>query len=1014
MGHSLGEYAALVAAGVLPFAQALEAVSARTRELAQVRVSDPGRMAAVLAPPEEIEQVLATVSDGYVVVANLNGPSQSVIGGETRAVERAAAAFQAIGRRVLPLPVSHAFHTAIVSAATGPLRALLERLDVRPPSFPVVSNVTGEAYPRGANARPAVIDLLARQLAEPVQFAKGLRTLYAEGARVFVEVGPKRALQRLADEVFADDPSVLTLFTNHPSIPDVVAVSQAVCGMRAAVGPGRTPARRSLATRALDPPSPNRTALRAVEPVVRPPLGLCRPTGVTLERGRRVIAMADEGGVGLALARQLEARGVRVLLVERRPPEEELRGWLQAWLDEGPIHGVYWLPTLDEEPDVRDAAAFREACRTRVGLLRATVHALLRADEGREAFLIAGTRTCGLDGRRSPLGAAVGGFAKALRRERPDVVVKALHVPAGRAADIATTLVLETLADPVAVDVACVGGLRLSLAPTAPRDAQPGAPRRAPAVIVVSGANGRGVPAVVTAIAAAAPGGVFHLVEAANAPGLEAPSDLAPAIRAIERSGGRAFRYEGIDLREPAEADALGRTVAARSGPAELIVHADAPAIEEAIAEKPRGAFAFVFDTRVEGWRNLTRAVAAAPQATTAVVHSMSGRFGAPGHADAAAAEELLAAVAGRAAEPAGSRSLAIAWDRSPAAAEKIAGLLLGTGFEGEAIVTSGELAIPPDWDEAGGLDPGPPSSAGPCVIRARAFTPADGLRVDATAVSESLLDGERLAGHSVLSEGIALETLAETAAMLAPGWHVAGVEQVEFLAPVVLGGEQRQSLEAVARLCPDGRDVVAACRLLGLADGANGSVETTTFVAARVRLTATAPPPAFERASPHRFMGGLSGAEIYRVCLRAPAFRVLERAWRTNAAVVGLMARAPEPAGEPLFTAPRLFELCVQTAEVLDTGRRGCLAEPIHVDRVRLARPAAAANGSRLYAVVRPAAAEGVEREADGEIHTYDARVLDEGGNVYLDLHGCRTAPMAGAIRAEPAHLAALRDGIG
>ena len=92
MGHSLGEYGALVAAGALPFADALEAVSARGREMASLSIDDNGRMAAVFAPLAEIERILAGI-DGYVVIANINSTSQCVIGGASGAVERAVAAF---------------------------------------------------------------------------------------------------------------------------------------------------------------------------------------------------------------------------------------------------------------------------------------------------------------------------------------------------------------------------------------------------------------------------------------------------------------------------------------------------------------------------------------------------------------------------------------------------------------------------------------------------------------------------------------------------------------------------------------------------------------------------------------------------------------------------------------------------------------------------------------------------------------------------------------------------------
>src|SRR5205085_8561970 len=127
-----------------------------------------------------------------------------------------------------------AFHTRIVAPASGPLRQVLERLRLRAPRLPVIANVNGELYPE---AREAMLDLLARQVASPVQFVKGLETLYAQGARVFVEVGPKRALQGFVDDVL-DSPDVLALSTNHPKQEDAVAFNQALAGLYAA-GLGR-------------------------------------------------------------------------------------------------------------------------------------------------------------------------------------------------------------------------------------------------------------------------------------------------------------------------------------------------------------------------------------------------------------------------------------------------------------------------------------------------------------------------------------------------------------------------------------------------------------------------------------------------------------------------------------------------------------------------------------------------------------------------------------------------------
>ena len=118
MGHSLGEYGALVAAGVLPFAEALEAAAARGREMSKVSFGDNGAMAAVMAPADFVVEELKAIA-GYVVPANLNARGQVVIGGETAAVEQAMDAFNKKGYQAQRLPVSHAFHTKIVAPAAS-------------------------------------------------------------------------------------------------------------------------------------------------------------------------------------------------------------------------------------------------------------------------------------------------------------------------------------------------------------------------------------------------------------------------------------------------------------------------------------------------------------------------------------------------------------------------------------------------------------------------------------------------------------------------------------------------------------------------------------------------------------------------------------------------------------------------------------------------------------------------------------------------------------------------------
>ncbi|HEU4492132.1 MAG TPA: beta-ketoacyl synthase N-terminal-like domain-containing protein, partial [Jiangellales bacterium] len=259
MGHSLGEYGALVAAGAMTFDAALEAVSARGHEMAALSLDDNGAMAAVFGPLPEIERIVGTIA-GNVVIANINSTSQAVIGGATDAVERAVAAFQAAGMNAARIPVSHAFHTSIVAPASEPLRVALRRLDVHAPTLPIVANVTGDFYPADADTE-TMLDILGRQVASPVQFVRGLHTLHEAGARVFVEVGPKKALHGFVEDVLGGHDDVLALFTNHPKNGDVPSFNAALCGLWAA-GLGYPAAREPAPT----PPAPEPTAVATAAP----------------------------------------------------------------------------------------------------------------------------------------------------------------------------------------------------------------------------------------------------------------------------------------------------------------------------------------------------------------------------------------------------------------------------------------------------------------------------------------------------------------------------------------------------------------------------------------------------------------------------------------------------------------------------------------------------------------------------------------------------------------------------
>ncbi|MCW5860054.1 MAG: SDR family NAD(P)-dependent oxidoreductase, partial [Caldilineales bacterium] len=231
MGHSLGEYGALIAAGIMHFSDALEASAARGREMTAINnLEDNGWMAAVIGPLDVILETLKQV-DGYVIPANINSYNQVVIGGASKAVEQAINLFNQKGMQAMRIPVSHAFHTRIVAPASQPLRKVLDRLEIHEPQLSLVANVTGDIYPTTVEG---IKDILEQQVAATVQWVKGMETLYAHGCRMFIEVGPKKALKGFADDVLGDKPDVVSLFTNHPKFGELPTFNQALCGLYAA------------------------------------------------------------------------------------------------------------------------------------------------------------------------------------------------------------------------------------------------------------------------------------------------------------------------------------------------------------------------------------------------------------------------------------------------------------------------------------------------------------------------------------------------------------------------------------------------------------------------------------------------------------------------------------------------------------------------------------------------------------------------------------------------------------
>ena len=198
-GHSLGEWSAIAAVGGVSFADGLRAVRQRGELMARAGEVRPGAMAAVLGLDADALDAVCeratAAGDGEVVPANYNDPGQTVISGDADAVGRAGAlATEAGARRVVPLPVSGAFHSPLMAFARDGLAATLDALEIRVPACPVVLNVTAEPTTDPDEIRRRLLD----QLTAPVRWAQSMERMAAEGAERFVEVGTGKVLSGLA------------------------------------------------------------------------------------------------------------------------------------------------------------------------------------------------------------------------------------------------------------------------------------------------------------------------------------------------------------------------------------------------------------------------------------------------------------------------------------------------------------------------------------------------------------------------------------------------------------------------------------------------------------------------------------------------------------------------------------------------------------------------------------------------------------------------------------------------
>ena len=826
----------------------------------------------------------------------------------------------------------------------------------------------------------------------------------------------------------------------------------------------------------------NRIPRRVPLPVLRPPLAICKPTGVALGRGHRVVIMPDKGGVADALVQDLQARGVEVLGIQGTPDAEALTVRLKNWMTSGPIHGVYWLAALDNEGKLSqmDLATWHEAVHVRLKSLYTAMRVLFEQVAKPGTFLVSATRLGGQHGYDeagavAPLGGAVVGFTKTYKRERIDALVKAVDFEADRKpAEVAELLVEETLRDPGAIEIGYKGGLRwtVGLQEQPAADGQLGLTLDRNTVFLITGAAGSIVSAI-TADLAAASGGTFYLLDLVPEPDPENPDlkrfvsdkeglkrdlfariqargeratpalvekELAAleranaaraAIDAVRAAGGTPY-YCSVNL---CDADAVAKVidqVRERSGRIDVLLHAAGIERSRSLAEKDAREFDLVFDVKSDGFFNLLHAIGDMPLGATVAFSSIAGRFGNPGQTDYSSANDLLCKITSsfRTTRPA-TRGIAIDWTAwggigmatrgSIPKVMEMAGIdmlspeagiplirreLTAGGTCGEIVIGQRLGALLTEWDASGGLDTSAPEVSGekqllpqgPMISKVAGTGLYKPITVEVTLDPkiQPFLRDHQIDGTPVLPGVMGIEAFAETALRMLPGWHVAEIENVNFLAPFKFYRSEPRTVTVEALIHPDKDGVVADCGLIGFRPLPNQpEPQRTTHFTGRVRLTKRT--PEVVTTAPYTPAGHIiEAADIYRLYFHGPAYQVLERAWWDGNRIVGLMAKGlpnnHHPAELTTLMAPRLIELCFQTAGIWEMGAQSRMGLPQHIDRVSLLRSPDLAEG-RLYAMVTPNQAQG----------SFDAEVVDTAGNRFVQLSGYRTVAVPNSIVGEP-----------
>ena len=468
-----------------------------------------------------------------------------------------------------------------------------------------------------------------------------------------------------------------------------------------------------------------------------------------------------------------------------------------------------------------------------------------------------------------------------------------------------------------------------------------------------------------------------------------------------------------------------------QSGHIDVLLHAAGLERSHFLPDKDQSEFDLVFDVKADGWFNLLHAMGNMPVGATVVFSSIAGRFGNGGQADYSAANDLLCKYTSsfRTTRPQ-TRGIVIDWTAwagigmasrgSIPKMMELAGIdmlspeagiplvrreLTAGGTRGEVVIAERLGAMLNEWDPTGGLDTVALTTAneklatqGPMVGKITGMGLYSGLTMETTLdpAAQPFLYDHRIDGTPVLPGVMGIEAFAEAALCVHPGWHIEAIEEVNFLAPFKFYKDEPRTVTVQAFIYPQGDKLVADCRLTGRRTLPNQpQPQETTHFTARVRVSKQAS-QAVTGAAPRLSAEAIvEAAQIYRIYFHGPAYQVLERAWWDGKQMIGeLAAGLPgnhAPSNLPTLMAPRLIELCFQTAGIWEISKNSRLGLPLHLHQVSWLRAPQSAEG-HLYAVVTPHPEQG----------TFDAEVVDANGNCYVRLGGYRTVAVPDSLDAE------------